>query len=54
MLRFNDGYDLNTSGPLRIKRLPDGLYVVGLGMSIPVEDVREANKLIAEMTEGKK
>jgi hypothetical protein len=49
MLRFNDGVNIDTSGPLRCLRLKDGYYVVGLGMCIPVDDREEAMKLIAEM-----
>ena len=49
MLRFNDGVNIDTSGPLRCLRLKDGYYVVGLGMCIPVEDREEANAMIEEM-----
>jgi len=54
MLRFNDGITINIDGPLRMLRLKDGLYVVGNGMSIPVEDRKEAKELIEEMTEMSK
>ena len=50
MLRFNDGVNVDTSGPLRVIRLRDGYYVVGNGMMIPVEDRKEANEVISEMT----
>lgn len=46
MLRFNDGIEIDTSGPLRILRLKDGLYVVGGGWCIPVEDTKEAKAII--------
>ena len=46
MLRFNDGIEIDTSGPLRILRLRDGLYVVGTGWCIPVEDTKEAKAII--------
>ncbi len=49
MLRFNDGVNIDTSGPLRTLRLRDGYYVVGQGMCIPVADREEARKVIAEM-----
>jgi len=46
MLRFNDGIEIDTSGPLRMIRLEDGLYVVGTGWCIPVEDTEEAETII--------
>tara|TARA_X000000950_G_scaffold279684_1_gene372853 strand:- start:92 stop:265 length:174 start_codon:yes stop_codon:yes gene_type:complete len=46
MLRFNDGIEIDTSGPLRMLRLKDGLYVVGEGWCIPVEDTKEAEAII--------
>ena len=49
MLRFNDGVNIDTSGPLRTLRLRDGYYVVGQGMCIPVADREEAMKVIADM-----
>ena len=50
MLRFSDGINIETSGPLRVLRLPDGYYVVGNGMLIPVADRAEAREVIEEMT----
>ena len=50
MIRFSDGINVDMSGPLRSLRLSDGLYVVGNGMMIPVEDRQEAQDII---TEGK-
>ena len=52
MLRFNDGVNIDTSGPLRVLRLRDGYYVVGEGMCIPVESREEALELIREMSHG--
>jgi hypothetical protein len=49
MLRFNDGVNIDTSGPLRTLRLKDGYYVVGKGMCIPVADREEAREFIAKM-----
>ena len=49
MLRFNDGVNIDTSGPLRVLHLRDGYYVVGEGRCIPVTDLEEAMKVIAEM-----
>ena len=48
-LKFSDGVNINTDGPLRILRLKDGLYVVGEGMCCPVETIEEGKELIKEM-----
>jgi len=53
MLRFSDGQNLDTSGPLRITSLSDGLYVVGEGMSIPINSREEGNEIIRESKERK-
>lgn len=52
MLNFSDGVSIDTSGPLRVKVLPDGLYVVGNGMCIPVDSREEAQKIINEERKG--
>ena len=52
MLRFNDGVNIDTSGPLRVLRLRDGYYVVGQGMCIPVCDREEATKVIKQFTDN--
>ena len=49
MLRFNDGIDIDTEGPLRLMKLSDGYYVVGKGMCIPVNDVQEGIAMIKEL-----
>jgi len=46
MLRFSDGMEFNTSGPMHIERRSDGLYVVGGGMMVAVNTVQEGNKII--------
>jgi len=48
-LRFNDGVNIDTDGPLRILHLKDGWYVVGEGYCIPVENRKEADETIMEM-----
>lgn len=48
-LRFDDGEEFDTSGELRIERRYDGLYVVGRGWLIPVEDVEEAREELARL-----
>ena len=49
MLKFSDGMTFNLEGNLRIVEKSDGLYVVGKGMLIPVNDRKEAAKIIKEM-----
>jgi hypothetical protein len=46
MLRFSDGVEIDTSGPLRVLTLSDGHYVVGNGMLIPVNSLEDAQKII--------
>ena len=46
MLRFSDGVEIVTAGPLRVLTLPDGHYVVGNGMLIPVNSLEEAQEII--------
>ena len=53
MLRFSDGVTIDTSGEPRVVRLRDGLYVVGNGMSIPVSDDEEADRMLASLTGAK-
>lgn len=46
MLRFSDGVEIDTSGPLRTLTLPDGHYVVGNNMLIPVDSLTAAHEMI--------
>jgi len=45
-LKFSDGMEFDTSGPLRIESRSDGLYVVGNGQLIPVSSYEEAEEII--------
>lgn len=45
-LKFSDGVEFNTDGPLRPEKRRDGWYVVGRGMLIPVDSKEEALKYI--------
>ena len=45
-LRFTDGMTFDMTGPLRITRRRDGMYVIGEGMLVPVNDEEEAQRLI--------
>jgi len=54
MLKFTDGVNVDTSGPLRRLRLKDGLYVVGQGSLIPMNDIEDANAFIREHTDPRR
>ena len=45
-MRFNDGMNFAESVPDRTVRKSDGLYVVGEGWMIPVNDHEEARSII--------
>jgi hypothetical protein len=49
-MRFSDGMTFDTSGPLRTVRKSDGLYVIGNGLLLPVDDYAEANELIQKLS----
>ena len=48
-LRFSDGEEFDTDGPLRIENRRDGLYVVGQGMLCACETREEAEELIRDL-----
>ena len=50
ILRFSDGIEINTSGPLRLLELHDGWYVVGEGRLIPVKDEEEGEDILIKLT----
>ncbi len=45
-LRFSDGEEFDTSGPIRKEERYDGWYVLGDGKMIPVRDEEEADRLL--------
>lgn len=49
IMKFSDGISLDTSGELRVEWRRDGYYVLGNGMSIPVNDEEEGERIIARM-----
>jgi hypothetical protein len=51
-LEFSDGVSFDTSGPYRIERRHDGLYVVGHGFLCAVDDREEGEKLIDELEQA--
>ena len=53
-LKFSDGMEFDTSGPLRIESRCDGLYVVGNGQLIPVSSREEAEQIIKQDKESKR
>jgi hypothetical protein len=46
---FSDGMEIKESGPYRIIREADGLYVVGKGLVCPVDTQEEADQLLREL-----
>jgi hypothetical protein len=46
---FTDGVEIKTSGPYRIVREADGLYVVGEGSLCAVGTQEEAEQLLREL-----
>lgn len=53
MLRFSDGIDIDTSGPMRTLKLKDGWYAVGEGLLVPCKDQEEAQKTVDSEKNGK-
>lgn len=49
ILRFSDGIEIDTSGPLRLLELHDGWYVVGEGRLIPVKVEEEGEQILFEL-----
>jgi hypothetical protein len=47
-LRFSDGQNFDTSGPLRLTKRRDGWYVIGQGKLIPVDSPEEGREIIAQ------
>jgi hypothetical protein len=43
MIKFSDGLNIDTSGPMRKWQGPDGWYVIGQGFLIPCKDEQEAD-----------
>jgi hypothetical protein len=54
LTRFNDEIEIDTDGPLRPLHPQDGCYVVGQGILMPVESVREALEQIEAIKKGSK
>ena len=48
-LKFSDGMEFDTSGPLRIEERRDGLYGVGAGMLCAVGSREEAEELLRDL-----
>jgi len=54
LLRFSDGIEIDTSMPLCILKLEDGLYVCGDGFLMPVETVEKGKQIIRQLSGGEK
>ena len=46
-LVFSDGITIDRSGTLRIIKKIDGYYVIGRGLSCPVDSIKEGHEVIA-------
>lgn len=46
-LVFSDGITIDRSGTLRIIKKVDGYYVIGRGLSCPVDSIKEGHDVIA-------
>lgn len=46
ILRFSDGEEFDTSGPIRKEERYDGWYVIGGGKLISVRDEAEADQIV--------
>jgi hypothetical protein len=49
ILRFSDGEQFDTSGPIRKEERYDGWYVIGEGKLIPVGSEKEADEVIKKI-----
>lgn len=49
-LKFSDGEEFDTSGPLRKDERYDGWYVIGEGTLIPVGSEEEADRVIKNLS----
>jgi len=50
-LKFTDGIEIDTSGPLRTLHLHDGWYVTGEGRLYPCKDEQEAIEIIRKLNQ---
>jgi hypothetical protein len=48
-MKFTDGIQIDTAGPIRKLKLADGWYVTGQGFLIPVRDEQEADEEINQL-----
>ena len=48
-IKFNDGVEIQTDGEYRVTLKSDGLYVVGNGLCIPVDNSKEAEELLDKL-----
>jgi hypothetical protein len=48
-LKFTDGEEFDTAGPLRLDERYDGWYVIGEGLLLPVKDKKEGLEVIKQM-----
>ena len=54
ILRFTDGEEFDTTGPLRKEERYDGWYVIGENMLVPIESEEAADSYISYIIAKKK
>lgn len=50
ILKFSDGMEFDTSGPLRTEEREDGWYVIGNGILVPVDSQEDGNEYIKKIS----
>lgn len=53
ILKFNDGWTVDVGGPYRVIHGPDGWYVVGEGLLLPVDSKEEGEEEIKKLQNAK-
>ncbi|MGA3118413.1 MAG: hypothetical protein ABSF90_28800 [Syntrophobacteraceae bacterium] len=48
-IKFTDGMEIHTDGEYRVTHKSDGLYVVGNVVCIPVDNSKDAEKLLEKL-----
>jgi len=51
-LRFSDGMEFDTSGPLRVIHRKDGYYVTGKGLLMACDTREDGERIIREMQQN--
>ena len=49
IIRYKDGSEIDTAGPLRIVEFEEGLYITGFSTLIPILDAEEGEEIIKKL-----